>query len=81
MINLTDAYDEQNIFAKILRGELPAIKLYEDDATRDFVDGDAQGPVRHRVGQNGQHLDNHGRVPCPSGALQRLLDGGCRLRL
>ncbi|HFF5103604.1 TPA: HIT family protein, partial [Acinetobacter baumannii] len=25
------AYDDQNIFAKILRGELPAIKLYEDD--------------------------------------------------
>ncbi|MCY6986555.1 HIT family protein, partial [Acinetobacter baumannii] len=23
------AYDDQNIFAKILRGELPAIKLYE----------------------------------------------------
>jgi histidine triad (HIT) family protein len=38
MINLTDAYDEQNIFAKILRGELPAIKLYEDDATLAFMD-------------------------------------------
>ena len=25
------AYDDQNIFAKILRGELPAIKVYEDD--------------------------------------------------
>jgi len=25
------AYDEQNIFARILRGELPAIKVYEDD--------------------------------------------------
>lgn len=38
MINLTDTYDEQNIFAKILRGELPAIKLYEDDATLAFMD-------------------------------------------
>ena len=25
------AYDDQNIFARILRGELPAIKVYEDD--------------------------------------------------
>ena len=38
MINLTDAYDEQNIFAKILRGELPSIKLYEDEATLAFMD-------------------------------------------
>ncbi len=38
MINLTDAYDEQNIFAKILRGELPSHKLYEDDATLAFMD-------------------------------------------
>ena len=25
------AYDDQNIFARILRGELPAIKIYEDE--------------------------------------------------
>ena len=25
------AYDPQNIFAKILRGEMPAHKVYEDD--------------------------------------------------
>ena len=25
------AYDVQNIFARILRGELPAIKVYEDE--------------------------------------------------
>ncbi len=33
------AYDDQNIFAKILRGELPAIKLYEDDQVLAFMDG------------------------------------------
>ncbi|MBE8219706.1 MAG: HIT domain-containing protein [Alphaproteobacteria bacterium] len=38
MINLNDKYDEQNIFAKILRGEIPSIKLYEDDATLAFMD-------------------------------------------
>lgn len=38
MIKLDDAYDEQNIFAKILRGEMPSIKLYEDDHTLSFMD-------------------------------------------
>ncbi|KAA8735672.1 HIT family protein [Acinetobacter qingfengensis] len=31
-------YNEQNIFARILRGELPAIKVYEDDRTLAFMD-------------------------------------------
>lgn len=31
-------YDSQNIFARILRGELPAIKLYEDEHTLAFMD-------------------------------------------
>ena len=31
-------YDNQNIFAKILRGELPCIKVYEDDHTIAFMD-------------------------------------------
>jgi histidine triad (HIT) family protein len=32
------AYDNNNVFAKILRGELPAHKVYEDDATLAFMD-------------------------------------------
>lgn len=32
------AYDSQNIFAKILRGEIPAIKVYEDEKTLAFMD-------------------------------------------
>jgi histidine triad (HIT) family protein len=31
-------YDPNNIFAKILRGELPAHKVYEDDQTFAFLD-------------------------------------------
>jgi histidine triad (HIT) family protein len=31
-------YDPNNIFAKILRGELPAHKVYEDDKTFAFLD-------------------------------------------
>jgi histidine triad (HIT) family protein len=32
------SYDENNIFAKILRGELPAYKVYEDDRALAFLD-------------------------------------------
>jgi histidine triad (HIT) family protein len=32
------AYDDQNIFAKILRGEIPCIKVYEDEQTLCFMD-------------------------------------------
>ncbi len=32
------AYDPNNIFAKILRGELPSYKVYEDDKTLAFLD-------------------------------------------
>lgn len=32
------AYDTSNVFAKILRGELPAHKVYEDAATLAFMD-------------------------------------------
>jgi histidine triad (HIT) family protein len=32
------AYDSSNIFAKILRGEIPAYKVYEDDKALAFLD-------------------------------------------
>ena len=32
------AYDPNNIFAKILRGELPCYKVYEDDKALAFLD-------------------------------------------
>ncbi len=32
------AYDPNNIFAKILRGEIPCVKIYEDDKTLSFMD-------------------------------------------
>jgi histidine triad (HIT) family protein len=32
------AYDNDNVFAKILRGEIPCVKLYEDDKTLAFMD-------------------------------------------
>lgn len=35
---MTEAYDPSNVFAKILRGELPCEKVFEDDATLAFMD-------------------------------------------
>jgi len=32
------AYDENNIFAKMLRDEIPAVKVYEDEMTFAFMD-------------------------------------------
>jgi histidine triad (HIT) family protein len=38
------AYDENNVFAKILRGEIPAHKVLEDDDVIVFMDVMPQGP-------------------------------------
>jgi histidine triad (HIT) family protein len=37
-------YDPNNVFAKILRGEMPAHKVYEDDDTFAFMDIMPRGP-------------------------------------
>jgi histidine triad (HIT) family protein len=36
-------YDQNNIFAKILRGEIPSHRVYEDDAAVAFMDAMPQG--------------------------------------
>ncbi|MCM2472258.1 HIT family protein [Rhizobium sp. CG5] len=38
------AYDPNNIFAKILKGEIPSVKLYEDEDTLAFMDVMPQAP-------------------------------------
>ena len=35
---MTAAYDPDNVFAKILRGDLPAHRIYEDDHSYAFMD-------------------------------------------
>jgi histidine triad (HIT) family protein len=37
------SYDDQNIFARIMRGEIPSQKIYEDDATLAIMDVMPQG--------------------------------------
>jgi histidine triad (HIT) family protein len=38
-------YDDSNIFARILRGEIPSKRVYEDDWAIAFHDINAQAPV------------------------------------
>ncbi|GGB61245.1 HIT family protein [Henriciella pelagia] len=37
-MTLHAAYDPDNIFAKMLRGEVPAVKVFEDDVALAFMD-------------------------------------------
>jgi diadenosine tetraphosphate (Ap4A) HIT family hydrolase len=37
-IDATEPYDENNVFARILRGEIPSKKVYEDDHVLAFHD-------------------------------------------
>jgi histidine triad (HIT) family protein len=37
-MSLTGAYDPANIFARIIAGEIPSVKVWEDDAVLAFMD-------------------------------------------
>ena len=37
-MSLQTTYDSDNIFAKIIRGEMPKVAVYEDDTTLAFMD-------------------------------------------
>ena len=37
-MSLDGTYDEQNVFAKIIRGEIPSVKIFEDDEVLAFMD-------------------------------------------
>ena len=49
-------YDPNNIFAKILRGEIPCNKVYEDDWSLAFHDIRPQAPVHVLVIPKGAHV-------------------------
>lgn len=44
-IDATQPYDESNVFARILRGEIPAKKVYEDDFALAFHDIQPRAPI------------------------------------
>lgn len=50
------AYDPNNIFAKILRGEIPCSKIYEDDWALAFHDIAPQAPVHALVIPKGAYV-------------------------
>ena len=50
------AYDDQNIFAKILRGEIPCDKVYENDHALAFRDIAPQAPVHVLVIPKGSYV-------------------------
>jgi len=50
-------YDQDNIFAKILRGEIPCDKVYEDNHVLSFKDISPQAPVHIIVIPKGEYVD------------------------
>jgi len=50
------AYDPNNIFAKILRGEIPCNKVYEDEYSLAFHDINPQAPVHVLVIPKGGYV-------------------------
>jgi len=49
-------YDPNNIFAKILRGEIPCNKVYEDDFALSFHDINPQAPIHVLVIPRGPYV-------------------------
>ena len=52
------AYDQDNIFAKILRGEIPCDKVYEDSFALAFKDINPQAPVHVLVIPKGPYVSS-----------------------
>ena len=51
------SYDENNIFAKILKGEIPCNKIYEDDFVLSFHDINPQKKIHALVIPKGKYVD------------------------
>lgn len=55
-IDATQPYDDGNIFARILRGELPCRKVFEDEWALAFHDINPQAPVHILVIPKGRYV-------------------------
>lgn len=55
-IDATGPYDDDNIFAKILRGEIPSTKVYEDEWAFAFEDINPQAEVHTLVVPKGKYV-------------------------
>ena len=52
-------YDKNNVFAKIIRGEIPAQKLYEDDYVLAIKDVAPIAPIHILVIPKGEYISFH----------------------
>ena len=55
-IDATQPYDDTNIFARILRGEIPSKTVYEDDYALAFHDINPQAPIHILVIPKGRYV-------------------------
>lgn len=55
-VDATQAYDDTNIFARILRGDLPANKVYEDEHVLAFHDINPLSPTHILVIPKGRYV-------------------------
>lgn len=55
-IDATEPYDADNIFAKILRGEIPSSKVYEDEWAYAFEDINPQAEIHTLVIPKGEYV-------------------------
>ena len=55
-INATEAYDEQNVFARILRDEIPSKRVYEDEFALAFHDINPLAPTHILVIPKGPYV-------------------------
>src|SRR3546814_11895512 len=55
-VDATQPYDDQNIFAKILRGEIPCRKVYEDEFALAFHDINPQAPTHILIIPKGPYV-------------------------
>ncbi len=51
------SYDDNNIFAKILKGEIPCKKIYEDDYVLSFYDINPQKKIHALIIPKGRYVD------------------------
>ena len=51
------SYDNSNIFAKILRGEIPCNKIYEDEFVLSFHDINPQKKIHALIIPKGKYVD------------------------
>ena len=55
-IDATAPYDDDNVFARILRGELPCTKVYDDEYALAFNDINPQAPTHILVIPRGRYV-------------------------